>query len=314
MATLLIDEILNKLEAYSETLDCNLGLSCKILSNSSELEEFSTLGFNHHSIFPISSVSKTLIGMSLLLSKKIDLKSQLDKYVECSKLKKILVEDLINHKSGIPEYIYGPSEHELENWSLEQYCDYILSLRFLRDKSFSYSNSNYTLLSLVIKKKLGVSYGQFVEKQIFIKLKMKNSFSFEDSFRVKEDLSSLYSDKELKIERVEEKRSLFGWGESSFFSTTEDLMCLMVSDLFLQYIEENQKSSLTEYINGSFVHAVDGVNCFFHSGSTLGAESLFYYDPSEKFGLVYLSNHNSSSVGEVEIIPSLLSTLMSRYK
>jgi CubicO group peptidase (beta-lactamase class C family) len=301
-----VEEIDAKLSNYAKKLDSNLGFSFKIIRGTRDLKSFSALGFSEDSVFPLSSISKTLIGIGISLSGKFRLRAPLTEYLETS-WPNITIEDLLNHKSGIPEYIYEPSEEEMNSWSLEECCSYIQRLEISSNKKFLYSNSNYTLLSFIIKKVLGISYDRFIEDFIFTKHKMTNSFSFEDNNRLEESLSPLYYPEGKNWKGVNIKRSLFGWGESSFISSVKDLQTLMQSDLFLNYIEENEKHNADDYVNGSFIQTKNGKRCYFHSGSTIGAESLIFFDPKDRLGLIYLSNHNSNN--ENELIPSLLSIL-----
>lgn len=57
-----------------------------------------------------------------------------------------------------------------------------LPLEFNLNEKHNYSNSGYVLLGFIIEKVSGMSYGDFLHKNIFDKLGMKNSY-YGDSYK-----------------------------------------------------------------------------------------------------------------------------------
>ena len=114
---------------------------------------------------------------------KLSVNDKLNKYFPDYKYGgKITLENLLQMRSGIPEYIsedmYSTllNEKALLKNSAEQNKKYfekrILSekLRFDPDSRFEYSNSNYYLLGEIVEKASGTSYHKFIKKEIFDKL------------------------------------------------------------------------------------------------------------------------------------------------
>jgi CubicO group peptidase (beta-lactamase class C family) len=102
----------------------------------------------------------------------------------------VLVRDLVYHTSGIRDYIslaedlsdYGRVDHPHTE------ADYLgllarqRSLNFPPGTQFSYSNSNYFLLGILLKRATGTSLRQFADKHIFEPLGMRHTH-FEDDYK-----------------------------------------------------------------------------------------------------------------------------------
>src|SRR6266478_1640015 len=105
--------------------------------------------------------------------------------------KSITVRNLLNHTSGLPDYedlmdavekVKGPL------WSAEKQIqdDEVLKLlkqeehvKFAPGTSWSYSNSGYVVLGIIVAKASGKSYGEFLQQRIFAPLKMNHTVIFQ---------------------------------------------------------------------------------------------------------------------------------------
>src|SRR6266404_4348952 len=105
--------------------------------------------------------------------------------------KSITVRNLLNHTSGLPDYedlmdavekVKGPL------WSAEKQIqdDEVLKLlkqeehvKFAPGTSWSYSNSGYVVLGIIVAKASGKSYGEFLQQRIFAPLKMNHTVVFQ---------------------------------------------------------------------------------------------------------------------------------------
>jgi CubicO group peptidase (beta-lactamase class C family) len=93
---------------------------------------------------------------------------------------------MLNHRSGLPNYVHfmqdpgKPDASPLSNSDILRYMtDNKGRLNIMTpDKHFSYSNTNYALLALVIEKVTGKSYGQHLKETFFRPLGMENTFVF----------------------------------------------------------------------------------------------------------------------------------------
>ena len=128
-------------------------------------------------LFDIGSVSKEFNGVSIMMLQErglLKLEDPLSKYIPGLGLwsDQIQIKHLINYTSGIPSF----------NLLAEEKDEVILeNLRGLKDLQFEpgsaylYNHYNVFLQMRIIEKVSGVSYADFVKKNIFTPLQMNNS-------------------------------------------------------------------------------------------------------------------------------------------
>lgn len=102
--------------------------------------------------------------------------------------KRITVEHLLNHTSGIVSYTSKPAfvEHMTEDMPVAALIDTFKNdpLEFEPGAKFKYNNSGYLLLGAIIEKVSGQPYARFVEQRIFIPIGM-NDTAYEGQERGK---------------------------------------------------------------------------------------------------------------------------------
>lgn len=138
----------------------------------------------------IASVSKTFTAMAILKlwqDGKLGLDDEFSRFFPAFNYPGVTIRSLLSHRSGLPNYT-----HFLENlgWDKtkmatnEDVLDFLISRKAeMTDVSppntrFSYCNTNYALLALLIEKISGKTYPDFIEQNFFIPLQMKNSYVF----------------------------------------------------------------------------------------------------------------------------------------
>ena len=131
-------------------------------------------------VFQIASVSKPFTAAAIMLLAergKLDLKAPLSRILPgYPNGDKLTIHHLLTHSSGIPNINQFPEYNELE---LRPHDPAALvevfkarPLEFEPGSEHSYSNSNYNLLALIIEKASGLSYGEFVERDILAPLQL----------------------------------------------------------------------------------------------------------------------------------------------
>lgn len=146
--------------------------------------------------FHIASTSKTFTSIAILQmaeAGKISLQDSLQKFFPGFPYPGITVQLLLNHRSGLPNYLYFMSNNkwgkdEKGKWN-HQYATNNDVLKMMQekkpdltgppDKGFNYCNTNYILLALIIEKISGLSYPVYMKKEFFDPLQMENTFVFE---------------------------------------------------------------------------------------------------------------------------------------
>jgi len=144
------------------------------------------------SAFYIASTSKQFTATSILLlaergrlSLDDDVRRWIPELPDCGQ--RITVRNLLNHTSGIRDYLgllIGLGAGHVENLMSD---DQILALiarqkglNFKPGSEYSYSNSGYFLLGLIVKRASGLSLRQFAQANIFGPLGMRHSHFHDD--------------------------------------------------------------------------------------------------------------------------------------
>jgi len=164
--------------------------------------------------FHIASTSKTFTAMAILKlweEGKIDLEKPVYTYLTGFPYPNITVRMLLNHRSGLNNYVYFMVDKEVREikvkgkrgkWTTKQQTiklpvivkqgfinnhdmlDFMIKYKpkviFSANKSFSYSNTNFALLALIIEKLTGKDYPTYIKDVIFKPLGMKNSYVFSE--------------------------------------------------------------------------------------------------------------------------------------
>jgi len=139
--------------------------------------------------FHLASVSKTFTGMAvckLWEEGKLDINAEASTYLSGFNYPGVTVKTLLNHRSGLPNYVHVMEE---KGWDKDHPVTNQDVLNFLiekktklpvgrPDRSFNYCNTNYALLALIIEQVSGVRYGDYLKKTFFDPLGMEHSFVY----------------------------------------------------------------------------------------------------------------------------------------
>ncbi|PWF55558.1 serine hydrolase [Massilia glaciei] len=132
----------------------------------------------------IGSITKQFTAVAILMlveEGKLALSDDITKFLPDypTKGKKITVEQLLTHTSGIVSYT-GKMDFAANNTkdlTVQQMIDTFKNdpLTFEPGTNFAYNNSGYFLLGAVIEKVSGMPYAKFLEKRIFVPLGMNDT-------------------------------------------------------------------------------------------------------------------------------------------
>lgn len=143
-------------------------------------------------IFRIGSVTKQFTAVSILMlmeQGKLNLTDEITKFLPDYPTQghKITIEHLLTHTSGIKSYTNLPEWLPLwrKDMTMTELIDLFKNkpMEFAPGDNWNYNNSAFVLLGAIIEKITGQSYGDFVEKNIFAPLGMKQSF-YDNTQRV----------------------------------------------------------------------------------------------------------------------------------
>jgi len=137
-------------------------------------------------LFKIASISKLYVAVAitkLVEDKRLYLDKTLADYFpelvgRIENAEKITLRLMVQHRSGIPNLTDTPNFWEHPPESSKEALELVLDLpaNFVPGEDYEYSNTNYLLLSELIKKVVGYSKSQYIKEEILIPLNLNNTF------------------------------------------------------------------------------------------------------------------------------------------
>ncbi|HWR93748.1 MAG TPA: serine hydrolase domain-containing protein [Flavobacterium sp.] len=179
----------------------------------------------------IASVSKVITATAVLLliqDHKIELDQKVNTILKNFPYPDITIETLLNHRSGLRNYAYFLEDEGV--WDLKKTVTNQDVLNLLSEKNiqleskpntrFSYCNTNYALLALIVEKISGLKFGEAMNEMIFKPLKMKNTFVF-DLERDRKIIAPSYkgNNMELALDHLDAV-----YGDKNVYSTPRDML------------------------------------------------------------------------------------------
>ncbi|MBS1494854.1 MAG: serine hydrolase [Bacteroidetes bacterium] len=138
-------------------------------------------------VFAAGSITKNFVAATILQLVEADSLSLNDSiYKWLPRINNVdsttTIRQLLNHTSGIYNFTDNPAYSNAINanfnriWEPEESFQYILSPYFVHGAGWHYSNTNYLLLAIIIKKITGHTFGQEIHSRIYSPLQMTGSF------------------------------------------------------------------------------------------------------------------------------------------
>ncbi|MFA6838671.1 MAG: serine hydrolase domain-containing protein [Dysgonamonadaceae bacterium] len=280
---------------------------------------------NQNKVFEIGSITKVFTSTvlaSLVEDGEIKLTDPINSYFPFTfnNNTKITFKDLANHTSGLSRL---PENLDLTNEGnpykaygkiqIEEYLKNILKIENEIAKTFLYSNFGTGLLGYTLGLSQKTSFEKLLQKKVFDKYKMKNSFTSSHNL----------ANKLVKGQNPEgEITSNWDWdvlfGAGGILSTTEDLVKFATAqfnpnntDLTLTRtptfnINENVKIGLGWHL----LKSKNGKDFVWHNGGTGGYTSSMAINVNDKTAVIILSNL-SAFHHEMENIDKLCFEIMS---
>ncbi|MDJ1506341.1 serine hydrolase domain-containing protein [Xanthocytophaga agilis] len=191
-----------------------------------------------HTIFRIGSLTKpftSVLVLQLVEQSRIDLDKPLSTYFPSeqtteTKLSQITVRQLLQQTTGLADY----TETQLSCTALDQHpiqpknfltCLPELSLEFAPGSRFSYSNTNYYLLGLLLEQITGQTFQQLLYDKILHPLNMKRTGYLPSELQSSQsqDFAQGYTLREGKVVPTQIEDIGRAYAAGGLYSTVEDL-------------------------------------------------------------------------------------------
>ena len=139
-----------------------------------------TLPLTEDSVFQLASVSKQFTASAVMLAVRdglFALDDKITRYFPEIPYPEVTVRHLLNHTSGVPDY-FDDEDWFINIWKEEKrvpgndeilrfLCETKAQPYFAPGEGLRYSNTGYNLLALLVERRSGVPYEEFLQKRIF---------------------------------------------------------------------------------------------------------------------------------------------------
>lgn len=268
--------------------------------------------------FAIGSITKQFTAMTVMQlceRDKLKLEDKLSKYYpDFPRGNEITIHQLLTHTSGLANYTMFPELWEINPKDITKEdlikLLYNYPLDFNPGERWNYSNSGYLLLGDIVEKVTGMSQLEFMNKNIFKPLKMKNTGTCMSGDKL--NLSTKGYAGYLDIQPVDDTLSFkAAFGAGYMFSTVEDLYLWeraleteklvskkTMAKIFTPYAE----TFMGSYGYGWFIKGEDKERTVFHDGIVSGFHALISKYVGINSASIILSNKNinGSTVYRIE--------------
>ncbi len=263
----------------------------------------------------IASVSKVLTATAILMLvnvDKISLDQKVNTILTSFPYPEVTVRNLLSHRSGMRNYAYFTEDKgvwdrktPLSNQNvLDLLSEKNIKLESPTNTRFSYCNTNYAILALIIEKITELSYIQAMQEMIFKPLGMTNTYVFDyDKDRKRAIPSYKASNMELAIDYLDKV-----YGDKNIYSTPRDLLKFDLARNDPSFLKpELRKEIYKGYSNerkgtknyGLGIRMIEwetGQKFYFHNGWWHGNTSTYIPLINENVTIIGLSNKFTHNV------------------
>jgi CubicO group peptidase (beta-lactamase class C family) len=262
------------------------------------------------SVFNLESLSKQFTGMSIALlvnQQKIGLKDEIQRYIpELPKYDHpITLAEMLHHTSGlkdVDQLFKLAGLHPMDIATPRMALDLVVrqrDLNFIPGTTFSYSNTNYFLLGLVVERVSGMSLARFAKEQIFEPLGMTHTRIRDDATMVIPMVASGYRKRSDQWHSGAEGDETVG--PSLVFSTLGDLakwdenfyQKRVGGDGASQLMLEQtplRDGSPNPYSAGLIRRLYRGLTVVEHKGDGTGSQTVMMRFPAQHYSVIVLCN------------------------
>jgi len=268
------------------------------------------------SVFRIASTSKQFTAACIILlaeKGKLDLDDNLKSlfpdfpdYAE-----KITVRHLLNHTSGIRDYLQiaylkglGVDDFYVDDNVMEWLVNQS-DLNFPPGEEFLYSNSGYWLLGQIVKRVAGISMADFAQKEIFEPLEMNNTHFHNDHTQIVKNRASGY----VPVEKGNFKISMTTLdmiGDGGIFTTINNIKkwddafynSTVLSQAFWQEMTKQgvlNNGEVIDYASGLMISKYKGLKTIRHGGAFYGFRAELLRFPEQKLSIAIFANRGDAN-------------------
>ncbi|RYY21938.1 MAG: class A beta-lactamase-related serine hydrolase [Chitinophagaceae bacterium] len=264
--------------------------------------------------FHLASVSKTITAMSVLKlaeEGKLNLEDTLSAYFPQFPCRGVTIKTLLNHRSGLPNYVHYMERlgwDKKRTITNQDILDFIVARHKdidigTPDRRFSYSNTNYALLALLIEKVSSQSYAQYLQLNFFEPLGMKDSYVYTLADSARSLPSYFNNGRQYAFDFLD-----LVYGDKNIYSTVRDLLkfdqALNTATFFSRKMIDSAYTPYSFEKPGTHNYGLgwrmlllkNGKKVVYHNGWWHGNRTAFYRLVDENVAIIAFCNNDSKMI------------------
>ena len=269
-------------------------------------------------VFQIQSITKTFTSAAILLlaeEGKLSLDDPVGKHLEGvpEAWNGITIRHLLTHTSGLKDFINEPTASLRLDVTEEEVLKAAAPrpLNFTPGENWGYSNTNYHLLAMIIRRLTGKSYGDFLNERVFTPLEMSATRIYSHSAIIAARASGYHWRGETFINGDFVAEPILGYGGGGILSTAPDMArwagALLSGKLLTPATVEQAWTAAKRkdgtscfYGLGWGVGSADGHREIGHGGGHMtGFSSYLALYPDDRLAVVVLTNASNINTGRI---------------
>lgn len=270
-----------------------------------------------HTNYRLASLSKPFTAMAVMMLRdegKLSLDDHLDKFFPKVRPygNEITIRQMLEHTAGLPNYgdlIPPGTTQPLTDKDVLQLVEQQDTAVFKPGQRFEYSNTAYSLLSLIVEKVSGMPYKDFLTQRIFKPLGMKYSTLNVMGGNIRHRAYG-YDKKGDSLVMSDQSVYSYVLGDGGVYSSVNDLykwdQALYTSRLLKpatiaeMFTVRSRENDRTAYGYGWYIDEKYEQKRVSHSGGTSGFSTYLIRYPAIKFSIIILANLDEGfTVGKV---------------
>ncbi|WP_412471059.1 serine hydrolase domain-containing protein [Halobacteriovorax sp. RT-2-4] len=268
---------------------------------------------NKNPIYRIGSVSKIYTATIILKLEeegKLKLSDKLSLYYpKIDKADKITIEDLLRHRTGIPnmtdladykEYSQTPQS---ESQMMERFYRY--QLEFMPGEKYEYSNTGYVILSYIAQKAGNDTYANLLTSYIVNPLSLQETFVYDAKSRRSNEVTSYF--KRANWEEATNTHQNVPLGAGAIASTPLEVATFLRGLFREKIINSSSLKKMKEFIGegeyglGLMKFPYADKYFFGHTGGVDGYASIAAYNIEDDIAMVNLTNALSFNFNDMSL-------------
>ena len=246
--------------------------------------------------FRIGSITKMFTAVMILQlaeEGKLKLTDTLDRFFpQIANAQKITIGQILAHRSGIHDSLFDPSLRPASKTTAltkDELLGVIAKGKsdFEPDSKYSYSNSGYALLGLMIEKLTDRPYEENLKKRITSKIGLSDTYVATGNIDVNKNEALTYMNLGGHWKQVPETHPSNLFGSGGIISTPNDLAIFITALFDGKMISKNSLDQMKTMRDGEGL----GIGPFAFAGKTFfGHTAWLAYLPEEKLAVAYTTN------------------------